>query len=246
MTERQGHDRSWVSQEDEVDRVIENQFVQVQVGSVELDGNLRVPENPKGLVVLVHGSGSSRHSPRNQYVAGELQAAGLATLLFDLLTLDEEMLELRARNLRFDIGLLAQRTTAAVDWLSQQATTRSLKLGLFSASTAAAAALIAAAERPALVGAVLSTGGRPDLAGGALPQVAAPTLLIVGQLDDQVIQLNEQALDQMSPDMQKEMIIVPGATHRFEEPGALEYVARLATDWFGRYLGGDAKARNKG
>ncbi len=246
MTERQGNDRSRVNQEDVYGRVVENHFVQVQAGAVELDGNLRIPENPKGLVVFVHGSGSSRHSPRNQYVAGELQAAGLATLLFDLLTPDEEKVDLRTRHLRFDIGLLAQRTIAAVDWLSQQMPTRSLKLGLFGASTGAAAALIAAAERPGLVGAVLSRGGRPDLAGGALPHVAAPTLLLVGQLDEQVTQLNEQALGQMSPDTQKEMIIVPGATHLFEEPGALEYVARLATDWFGRYLVSDAKASNKG
>ncbi len=246
MTERQGGDRSRLNQEDEGDRIIENHFVQVQAGPVELDGNMRIPENPKGLVVFVHGSGSSRHSPRNQYVAGKLQADGLATLLFDLLTPDEEKVDLRTRHLRFDIGLLAQRTIAAADWLSQQAAARGLKLGLFGASTGAAAALIAAAERPGLVGAVLSRGGRPDLAAGALPHVAAPTLLIVGQLDEQVIQLNEQALGQMSPDTQKEMIIVPGATHLFEEPGTLEYVARLATDWFGRYLGSNAKASNKG
>ncbi len=246
MTERQGGDRSRANQEEEGDRIIENHFVQVQAGEVELDGNLRIPENARGLVVFVHGSGSSRHSPRNQYVAGELQSAGLATLLFDLLTADEEKVDLRTRHLRFDIGLLAQRTIAAVDWLSQQMATRHLKLGLFGASTGAAAALIAAAEMPGLIGAVLSRGGRPDLAAGALPHVAAPALLIVGQLDEQVIELNEQALGRMNPDTQKEMIIVPGATHLFEEPGALEYVARLATDWFGRYLGSDAKARNKG
>jgi pimeloyl-ACP methyl ester carboxylesterase len=224
---------------------ISNHFVQIQAGQVNLDGNLHIPEDPLGLVVFVHGSGSSRHSPRNQYVAGELQAAGLATLLFDLLTAEEEEVDLRTRHLRFDIDLLSLRTIAAADWLGEQALTRDLKQGFFGASTGAAAALIAAAERPARTGAVISRGGRPDLAVGALPRVEAPTLLIVGQLDEQVIQLNEQALEQMNAHTQKELVIVPGATHLFEEPGALEYVARLATDWFRRYLNHDRKAGNK-
>ena len=214
----------------------EHRLVKIQAGPVTLEGNLHLAEGAKGLVVFVHGSGSSRNSPRNMYVAEELQEAGLATLLFDLLTLEEEEVDLRTRSLRFDIGLLARRTIGAVDWLSQQPVTQSLKLGLFGASTGAAAALIAAAERPELVGAVVSRGGRPDLASMALQRVEAPTLLIVGQLDETVIELNEQALGQMLPDTSKEMYIVPGATHLFEEPGALEFVARLAKDWFTRYL----------
>ncbi len=227
-------------------RVIENHFVQVQAGPETLDGNLHIPAGAKGLVIFVHGSGSSRNSPRNQYVAGEFQSSGLATLLFDLLTPAEEEIDLRTRHLRFDIDLLARRTIAALDWINQQPPTRHMKLGLFGASTGAAAALIAAAERPELTGAVVSRGGRPDLAAGVLPDVAAPILRIVGQLDEQVIGLNEQALARMRPDSQKELVIVPGATHLFEEPGALEYVARLSNDWFGRYLSDELKYRNKG
>jgi putative phosphoribosyl transferase len=220
-----------------------NHPIQIQEGTVTLEGNLNIPEDPKGLVIFVHGSGSSRHSPRNQYVAGKLQAAGLATLLFDLLTAAEEELDLRTRQLRFDIDMLSRRTIAAANWLSEHMLTRDLQQGFFGASTGAAAALITAAERPELTGAVISRGGRPDLAAGVLPRIEAPTLLIVGQLDQQVIQLNEQALAQMNADTQKELIIVPGATHLFEEPGALEYVARLSSDWFRRYLDNDKKAR---
>jgi dienelactone hydrolase len=220
--------------------------VKVQAGTEILDGNLYMPENAQGLVVFVHGSGSSRNSPRNRYVAGELQAAGLATLLFDLLTPEEEEIDLRTGHLRFDIGLLARRTIAAADWLIEQPYATNLKLGFFGASTGAAAALITSAERPEITGAVVSRGGRPDLAISALPHVLAPTLMIVGQIDEQVIQLNEQALAQMNPDTKKEMIIVPSATHLFEEPGALEYVARLATDWFRRFLRNEAEASNKG
>lgn len=223
-----------------------NRYVQVQAGPVQLEGNLHLPEMAEGLVVFLHGSGSSRNSPRNLYVAGELQEAGLATLLFDLLTPDEEAVDLQTRHLRFDIGLLARRAIATVDWLRQQPFSRGLKLGLFGASTGAAAALIAAAERPEATGAVVSRGGRPDLAAGALARVMAPTLLIVGQLDEPVIDLNEQALSQMNGESPKEMTIVPGATHLFEEPGALDYVARLATDWFSRFLRNETKARNKG
>ncbi len=228
------------------ERAVENHFVQVQAGPVTLDGSLSLPENASGLVVFVHGSGSSRHSPRNMYVAGELQRAGLGTLLFDLLTPEEEEVDLRTRHLRFDISLLARRTIGTVDWLSQLPLAQNLHLGLFGASTGAAAALIAAAERPERVGAVVSRGGRPDLAAAALPRVQAPSLLIVGQLDHQVIELNEQALEQMTSNSPKEMTIVPGATHLFEEPGALEYVARLAREWFRAYLGNHAKKRNKG
>lgn len=223
-----------------------NQFVQVQAGPVQLEGNLHLPEGSKGLVVFVHGSGSSRNSPRNQYVAGELQEAGLATLLFDLLTPDEEEVDMQTRQLRFDIGLLARRTIGAVDWLLQQPFARGRKLGFFGASTGAAAALIAAAERPEITGAVVSRGGRPDLAAGVLARVMAPTLLIVGQLDTQVIDLNEQALAQMNTESPKEMMIVPGATHLFEEPGTLDYAARLAKEWFRRYLQTGSKEINKG
>jgi dienelactone hydrolase len=220
-------------------------LVKVQAGLIQLDGNLQIPDNPKGLVIFVHGSGSSRNSPRNQYVANDLYTAGLATLLFDLLTLEEEEVDLRTRHLRFNIELLAQRTIAAADWLSEQPVTRDLKQGFFGASTGAAAALFAAAERPEQTGAVVSRGGRPDLASRALAQVKAPTLLIAGQFDEQVIQLNKQALEQMTLKSQKEIVIIPGATHLFEEPGALEYVARLARDWFVRFMNNEAKVRNK-
>lgn len=222
-----------------------NRFLQIPVGDVTLDGNLYLPDRAAGLVVFVHGSGSSRMSPRNQYVAGELQASGLATLLFDLLTSDEEEVDLRTRHLRFDIGLLARRTIGAADWINRQRFAQGLKLGFFGASTGAAAALIAAAERPEITGAVVSRGGRPDLATGFLQRISAPTLLIVGQMDQPVIELNEQALAQIPEETETKMVIVPGATHLFEEPGALEYVARLATDWFTQYLGQGAKFQNK-
>lgn len=246
MMENQGSSQRAAKQGDPSRESVGHRSIQIQAGPITLEGNLHVPENSTGLVLFVHGSGSSRNSPRNQYVAGKLNEAGLATLLFDLLTPEEEELDLHTRRLRFDIDLLAQRTIAAADWLSQQNRTRHLKLGFFGASTGAAAALIAAAQRPRLASAVVSRGGRPDLAGRWLPQVAAPTLFLVGQLDEQVIQLNKQALSQMNADVQKELVIVPGATHLFEEPGALEYVARLARDWFNRFLGSETKARNKG
>ena len=246
MPEEQGSSRPAAKQGSAGQESAENHFVQIQAGLVQLEGNLHIPVNATGLVLFVHGSGSSRNSPRNQYVASNLNEAGLATLLFDLLTTAEEEDDLRTRRLRFDIDLLAQRTIAAADWLSEQKMTSHLKQGFFGASTGAAAALIAGAERPALARAIVSRGGRPDLAGRALPQIAAPTLLIVGQLDEQVTQLNKQALSQMNADAQRELVIVPGATHLFEEPGALEYVARLARDWFMRFLGNETKARNKG
>ena len=218
---------------------LENRFVHVQTDGVTLEGNLAIPSGAQGIVVFVHGSGSSRHSPRNQYVARELQEGGLGTLLFDLLTSEEEQIDLRTRHLRFDIGLLAKRTIGAADWLSQQHFAQKLQMGFFGSSTGAAAALIAAAERPELTGAVVSRGGRPDLAGTALPHVHDPVLLIVGGLDRQVIDLNRDALAKMPDDSQKEITIVPGATHLFEEPGALEQVARLARDWFKHYLTSD-------
>ena len=208
--------------------------VQIQAGREDLFGNLDIPEGATGLVVFAHGSGSSRHSPRNQFVARTLNNAGLATLLFDLLTQEEEAINLRTREHRFNIGLLAERLVYATSWARQQEEKRDLRIGYFGSSTGGAAALVAAAEIPQDVGAVVSRGGRPDLVGEALPKVQAPTLLIVGGNDDIVIELNEQARDRMRCEVKLE--IVPGATHLFEEPGALEQVAQLASDWFVRHL----------
>ncbi len=214
----------------------ENRYVQILSTGVRLEGIVSVPENPHGLVVFVHGSGSSRHSPRNQFVAEVLQEGGLATLLFDLLTASEEEIDLRTHHLRFDIDLLARRTAGVLEWLDLQPFAHELKRGLFGSSTGAAAALMAAVELPDKVGAVVSRGGRPDLAGPSLPKVKAPTLLIVGGNDEVVIHLNEQALEQMPEGSEKKLVIVPGATHLFEEPGTLEYAARLARDWFQTHL----------
>ncbi len=208
--------------------------VRVPVGSIILEGNLGVPEVAQGVVLFAHGSGSGRQSPRNRYVAEELQQAGLGTLLIDLLTPEEEEIDLRTRHLRFDIGMLAERLVGGTDWLAQNPDTQSLRVGYFGASTGAAAALVAAAERPNGVGAVVSRGGRPDLAREDLPRVVAPTLLIVGGEDHPVIGMNREAMGQLRAE--KELKIVPGATHLFEEPGALEDVARLAAGWFPRYL----------
>lgn len=218
--------------------VTENRYVQILSTGVRLEGIVSIPEDARGFVVFVHGSGSSRHSPRNQYVAQTLQEGGLATLLFDLLTPYEEESDLQTRYLRFDIGLLARRTTGVLEWLSLQPFAYGLKRGLFGSSTGAAAALIAAAELPDRVNAVVSRGGRPDLAGRALQQVQAPTLLIVGGNDDVVIDLNEKALSQMQPLTETRLRVVPGASHLFEEPGALEYAAHLARDWFQTHLSG--------
>jgi dienelactone hydrolase len=214
----------------------ENRYVRILSTGVHLEGILSVPETAKGLVVFVHGSGSSRHSPRNQYVAQTLQEGGLATLLFDLLTASEEEIDLQTRHLRFDIDLLARRTSGVLEWLALQPYVNDFNIGLFGSSTGAAAALMTAAELPHKVAAVVSRGGRPDLAGFALPKVQAPTLLIVGGNDEAVIHLNGQALAQMQPGEKKKMMIVPGASHLFEEPGTLEYAARLATDWFQTHL----------
>ena len=216
------------------DQTVEEQFVRVPAGEVMLDGNLALPEGSHAIVLFAHGSGSSRHSPRNRYVARLLNEAKLSTLLIDLLTLDEEVIDARTAQLRFDIGLLAERLVAATDWLTQFPDTKHLRIGYFGASTGAAAALAAAALRKDVVGAVVSRGGRPDLAGAALMLVQAPTLLIVGENDGQVIQLNREALAQLR--CEKQLMIVPGATHLFEEPGALDVVARLASDWFERDL----------
>ena len=214
----------------------ENRYIRIQSTGVPLEGILSAPEGANGLVIFVHGSGSSRHSPRNQYVAQTLQEGGLATLLFDLLTASEEEIDLQTRHLRFDIGLLARRTSGVIEWLARQSHDYVSKIGLFGSSTGAAAALIAAAELPDKVHAVVSRGGRPDLAGPALPNVQAPTLLIVGGNDEAVIQLNEQALSQMPADENKKLMIVPGASHLFHEPGTLEHAARMARDWFQTHL----------
>jgi putative phosphoribosyl transferase len=209
---------------------VEQHPVRIPAGSAMLDGDLGLPAGATGLVLFAHGSGSSRFSSRTRYVAGVLQRGGFATLLLDLLTEQEDIVDQVTRQLRFDIPLLAERLTGAVDWLRSEPATDHLPIGLFGASTGAGAALIAAAARPAAVRAVVSRGGRPDLAGDALPQVGAPTLLIVGGRDEQVITLNEQAQAQMRA--QTELSIVPGATHLFEEPGTLELVAQRALEWF--------------
>jgi putative phosphoribosyl transferase len=214
--------------------------VQIQIGHAVLSGNLHIPEGGAGLVLFAHGSGSSRHSPRNQFVARTLNGAGLGTLLFDLLTQEEEASDMRTREHRFDIGLLAERLVQATKWAKQQEQTRDLQIGYFGSSTGGAAALVAAVEVPQDVGAVVSRGGRPDLAGDALPKVQAPTLLIVGGNDDIVIELNEQARDRMQCEVKLE--IVPGATHLFEEPGTLEKVAKLASNWFVKHLGAGSAA----
>lgn len=204
--------------------------VEIVCGQRRSAGILRVPPTASGTVVFAHGSGSGRFSPRNQFVARELEKAELATLLIDLLEEDES----EDRRKVFDIPLLAERLQTAADWAMQQPELGSLKLGYFGASTGAGAALVAAARRPDDVSAIVSRGGRPDLAGQHLPAVRAPTLLIVGGDDDLVIGLNEQAAQQLNCEHQ--LVVVPGATHLFEEPGALEDVARLAVDWFGKYL----------
>ena len=214
----------------------ENRSVQILSAGVRLEGTISIPDDPTGLVIFVHGSGSSHYSPRNQYVAQILQDGGLATLLFDLLTVTEETIDLRTRYLRFDVDLLARRTAGVLEWLDLQPFAYGLKRGLFGASTGAAAALIAAAELPEKVGAIVSRGGRPDLADGALASVQAPTLLIVGGDDEAVIDLNEQALAQMQPETDKKLMIVPGASHLFEEAGTLEKAAELARDWFLAHL----------
>jgi dienelactone hydrolase len=207
---------------------------QISAGSVVLNGTLHLPEKAAGIVLFAHGSGSSRHSPRNQYVAKVIREAGVATLLFDLLTREEEAIDNYTREYRFDIDLLSRRLVAATNWLATQNETRNLRPGYFGASTGGAAALIAAAQLGEKIGAVVSRGGRPDLAGPALTHVKAPTLLLVGGLDGPVIRMNEEAYAQLQ--CLKELKIVVGATHLFEEPGKLEEVARLAAEWFSTHL----------
>ena len=208
--------------------------VAVPVDSLTLDGELQVPENARGVVLFAHGSGSSRFSPRNQFVARTLREAGVGTLLFDLLTREEETIDSFTRHLRFDIPLLAQRLVGACRWLQTLDVVRGLGLGLFGSSTGGGAALVAAAQLGAAVRAVVSRGGRPDLASAWLPKVKCPTLLLVGELDSVVIGLNREADAQMT--CVREVRLVPEATHLFEEPGALEDVANQAAQWFARYL----------
>ncbi|HWQ49891.1 MAG TPA: dienelactone hydrolase family protein [Methanosarcina sp.] len=209
--------------------------IQIPINSITLEGNLTIPEGTKGIVIFAHGSGSSRFSSRNRYVAQELQKEGLGTLLFDLLTAEEERIDMITAHLRFDIDLLAHRLVDVTTWLLSNPETKNLNIGYFGASTGAAAALIAAKVHVNIIKAVVSRGGRPDLAEKALQDVKAPTLLIVGGEDYQVIEMNQWALDQLRAE-KKELKIVPGATHLFEEPGTLEEVANLAGEWFKRYL----------
>ena len=215
--------------------------VTVPAKNVSLEGELAMPKGAQGVVLFAHGSGSSRHSPRNRFVAAALREGHLGTLLFDLLTADEEVIDLQTTHLRFDVALLAERLVHAIDWMSRREP--ALPIGLFGASTGAGAALLAAAQRPERVAAVVSRGGRPELAGLALRQVQAPTLLIVGGRDKQVIELNRLALAQLQG--KTKMEIVPRATHLFEEPGALEEVGRLAREWFVAHLAA-APARENG
>jgi putative phosphoribosyl transferase len=213
---------------------VQEQLVSIPAGSVQLEGTLAVPKGAEGIVLFAHGSGSSRFSPRNRYVAEVLQDATLATLLIDLLTSEEEKIDRQTKQHRFDIALLAERLIAATDWLIQQPNTKHLGIGYFGASTGAGAALVAAAQRPNIVQAIVSRGGRPDLAGTVLNQVRAPTLLIAGGYDFLVIMTNRDAMAQILGE--KRLEVVPKATHLFEEPGALEEVARLASWWFKQHL----------
>lgn len=212
----------------------EENIVTVEAYSAELEGNLLIPDGAEGIVVFAHGSGSSRHSPRNKFVARHLREEGLATLLFDLLTVEEDAVDKRTREYRFDIGLLAERLVGATDWLLEQPEAQGLNVGYFGSSTGSAAALIGASERAEVVGAVVSRGGRVDMAESALPQVEAPTLFIVGGRDPQVLELNRRMLPALQ--VEKELETVEGAGHLFEEPGALEEVADLARQWFVRHL----------
>jgi putative phosphoribosyl transferase len=213
---------------------IHHKTEQLQFGKVTLRGQIDVPEGATGIVLFAHGSGSSRLSPRNQLVARILRSAGLATLLFDLLSEEEEQLDMRMRHLRFDIKLLAERLMEAANWVSTSPHTQALKVGLFGSSTGGAAALEAAAQNPDRIQAIVSRGGRPDLAGPSLLKVKCPSLLIVGERDEAVLSLNREALGRLT--CTKELVIIPGASHLFEEAGALEKVAVCAADWFKSHL----------
>lgn len=216
------------------DTPVENHLVHIQAGLMELEGNLTIPENAQGLVIFAHGSGSSRHSPRNRYVAEVLNEKKLGTLLIDLLTEEEEEIDFQTRHLRFDIPMLADRLVHIADWAEEYPLTHKLGIGYFGSSTGGGAALIAAAKKPEIIKAVVSRGGRPDLAEEFLPQVKAPTLLIVGEHDPQVIELNQFALRHLNK--KSRLNIIPRATHLFEESGTLEEVAHLAAGWFGKFL----------
>jgi putative phosphoribosyl transferase len=216
--------------------------VSLEIGGVLLQGTLHVPEQSTGIVLFAHGSGSGRHSPRNRYVAHVLQSQGIGTLLFDLLTRKEEAVDAFTGELRFDIQFLAERLIGATTWIIQRPDLQHLGIGYFGASTGAGAALVAAARLPKAIRAVVSRGGRPDLAGEALRSVEAPTLLIVGGNDEPVISMNRTALARLKC-FEKKLVIVSGATHLFEESGTLEQVARMAADWFVRYLGAASRAQ---
>ncbi len=209
--------------------------IRIPAGSVTLDGEIHVPHAAEGVVLFAHGSGSSRHSPRNRFVAGQLRKAGLGTVLFDLLTAEEERADAARGHLRFNIGLLTQRLVCAAHWIAEEDEARHHRLGFFGSSTGGGAALVAAADLGKTISAVVSRGGRPDLAGGALRRVKCPTLLIVGGRDEEVLELNQEASELL--DCEKELRVVPGASHLFEEEGALDEVARLAADWFLAHLG---------
>lgn len=215
---------------------VQEHLVQISLGSVKLEGNLVIPVPTQGIVLFAHGSGSSRYSPRNRYVAEVLNQEGLATLLLDLLTDEEEEIDRQTQQLRFDLDLLSSRVLGATEWLSHNPATCDLNMGYFGASTGSAAALIAAAKYPDIVKAIVSRGGRPDLASFALPHVQAPTLLLVGGSDSSILHMNEDALAQLHQVRHKRLEIIPGATHLFEERGALEQVAALAAQWFKHYL----------
>jgi pimeloyl-ACP methyl ester carboxylesterase len=221
--------------EDEMETGAESMTLQIPVGKVRLTGDLEIPEDPCGLVLFAHGSGSSRRSPRNQAVAEILREAGIATLLFDLLTPHEEAEDPYSGHLRFDIGLLSRRLAIVTEEIADDPHSRNFGIGYFGASTGGAAALRAAAALGSRIGAVVSRGGRPDLAGEALTHVKAPTLLIVGQRDEDVLRLNKQAFEKLQ--CEKSLVVVPHATHLFQEPGALEEVSRLASNWFRKHLG---------
>jgi len=237
-----GQNRAPVAANSSVSSAGVEHAVLIPLDDLSLDATLTLPEGARALVVFAHGSGSSRHSPRNRFVAEELHAAGLGTLLMDLLTEREGAVDEETGELRFDIGLLSARLVAAIDWLGWEPATRELGVGVFGASTGGAAALVAAARLPERVGAVVSRGGRPDLAGVDLPNVKAPTLLIVGGRDEAVIDLNQRAMARMTREAPVRLEIVPGATHLFEEPGALEQVAHLARDWFTQHLTAASRA----
>jgi putative phosphoribosyl transferase len=209
----------------------------VRLGRIELGADISLPEHARGLVLFAHGSGSSRRSPRNRHVAGVLNSGAIGTVLIDLLTPDEEAVDLQTAELRFDITLLGRRLAAITDWIGERPGLNQLELGYFGASTGAAAALVAAADRPRIVRAVVSRGGRPDLAGAALKGVLAPTLLIVGGDDTVVLDLNRSAMAKLPHQTKHKLEVIAGASHLFEEPGALDQVADLARDWFRDYLG---------